>query len=47
MRGETHVREAFSAVADTGVVDLWLEYDEPEAVMWLTAVNAAAGAALD
>jgi hypothetical protein len=36
-RGETHVRETFSAVADAGAVDLALEYDQPGAVIWLTA----------
>jgi hypothetical protein len=36
-RGETHVRETFSAVADTGAVDLSLEYDQPGSVFWLTA----------
>src|SRR5215469_15842713 len=36
-RGETHVRETFSAVADTGAVDLSLAYHQGGFVLWLTA----------
>jgi len=36
-RGETHVRETFSAVADTGAVDLSLAYQQGCLVLWMTA----------
>jgi len=36
-RGETHVRETFSAVADTGAVELSLAYRQGGSVIWLTA----------
>lgn len=36
-RGETHGRETFSAVADTGAVELSLAYDQGGFVLWMTA----------
>ena len=42
-RGETQVREAFSAVADGGEVHLSLAYEQGGIVNWATAVQQFAG----